>query len=195
MAEELQSQATINVIIKEGDNIHYLLFSITKKVNDKFHLQNFIIKGRTMIHFKITAAIFLFAFLVSSAFAGDKEDVLALSNKTAEAFNKHDFTTYWSYFTTDNTEFPYVGSALRHDAVMWKDFIEGTANLAYVNYHGQDFQTQIYNGNSAVVTSYYTFTWMEKGGQMNYQSGRATFVAVKQDGKWLIAHMHFSKMF
>ena len=78
---------------------------------------------------------------------------------------------------------------------MWEAFIEGTGSLAYVNYHGQDFQIQIYNGNSAVVTSYYTFTWMEIGGQMNYQSGRATMVAVKQGGKWLIAHMHFSKMF
>ena len=148
-----------------------------------------------MKHSNLFAVIFLFVLLASNTFAGDKEDVLALANKTAEAFNKHDFTTYWSYFTTDNTEFPYVASSLRHDAVMWKNFIEGTTNLAYVNYHGQDFQAQIYNGNSAVVTSYYTFTWMEKGGQMNYQSGRASFFAVKQSGNWLVAHMHFSKMF
>ena len=148
-----------------------------------------------MKNFKLVTVIFLFTVLVSNAFAGDKEDVLALANKSAEAFNQHNFTTYWSYFTDDNTEFPYVVSPLRHDAAMWRNFIEGTANLAYVNYHGQDFQTQIYNGNSAVITSYYTFTWMEKGGAMNFQSGRASFFAVKQGGKWLIAHMHFSKMF
>jgi len=148
-----------------------------------------------MKHFKIIAIILLFVVFASSAFAGDKEDVLALVNVTAETFNNHDFKTYFSYFADDNTEFPYVVSPLRHDAVMWKAFIEATGSLAYVNYHGQDFQVQIYNGNSAVVTSYYTFTWMEKGGQMNYQSGRATMVAVKQGGKWLIAHMHFSKMF
>lgn len=144
---------------------------------------------------KLFTFIFLFTILVSSAFAGDKEDVKSLADKSAEAFNKQDFKTYWSLFTEDNTEFPYVGSTLRHDATMWKNFIEGTGSLAYVNYHGQDFQVQIYNDNSAVVTSYYTFTWMEKGGQMNYQSGRTTMVAVKQNGKWLIAHMHFSKMF
>lgn len=141
------------------------------------------------------AVLCLIISISSSAFAGDKEDVLALVNATAETFNNHDFKTYFSYFADDNTEFPYVVSPLRHNAVMWKAFIEGTGSLAYVNYHGQDFQVQIYNGNSAVVTSYYTFTWMEKGGQMNYQSGRATMVAVKQGGKWLIAHMHFSKMF
>jgi hypothetical protein len=36
---------------------------------------------------------------------------------------------------------------------------------------------------------------MEKGGDMNYQSGRASMVLVKQDGKWLTVHMHFSEMF
>jgi uncharacterized protein (TIGR02246 family) len=145
-----------------------------------------------IVSFVVICITFSFS---TNTFAGDKEDVQALINSTAEMFNKHDFKTYFSYFVDDNTEFPYVVSPLRHDAAMWKAFIEGTGSLAYVNYHGQDFHIQIYNGNSAVVTSYYTFSWMEKGGQMNYQSGRATMVAVKQEGKWLIAHMHFSKMF
>lgn len=149
-----------------------------------------------MKNFIISFTVICFSLIFSTnVFAGDKEDVQALVTTTAETFNKHDFKTYFSYFVEDNTEFPYVVSPLRHDAAMWKAFIEGTGSLAHVNYHGQDFQIQIYNGNSAVVTSYYTFTWMEKGGQMNYQSGRATMVAVKQGGKWLIAHMHFSKMF
>lgn len=148
-----------------------------------------------MKYFKLVTIITLFIIFATSGFAGDKEDVQSLINSTADSFNKQDFKTYFSYFVDDNTEFPYVVSPLRHDAMMWKTFIEGTGALAYVNYHGQDFQIQIYNGNSAVVTSYYTFTWMEKGGQMNYQSGRATMVAIKQSGKWLIAHMHFSKMF
>ena len=145
-----------------------------------------------IVSFVVICITFSFS---TNAFAGDKEDVQALINSTAEMFNKHDFKTYFSYFVDDNTEFPYVVSPLRHDSAMWKAFIEGTGSLAYVNYYGQDFHIQIYNGNSAVVTSYYTFSWMEKGGQMNYQSGRATMVAVKQEGKWLIAHMHFSKMF
>ena len=148
-----------------------------------------------MKHFKIITIIFLLGVLASSTLAGDKEDVQTLINTTVENFNKHDVKSYFSNFVDDNTEFPYVVSPLRHDAAMWKHFIESTAFLEYVNYHQQDSQIQVYNGNSAVVTSYYTFSWMEKGGQMTYQSGRATIIAVKQNGKWLIAHMHFSEMF
>ena len=144
---------------------------------------------------KYSAVLFLFFLLAGSAYAGDKEDVQSVLNKTIDALNKHDIKTYFSFFVDDNTEFPYVVSPLRYDAAMWRNFIEGTTQLAYVNYHQQDTQIQIYNGNSAIVTGYYTFTWMEKGGHMNYQTGRETIVAVKLGGKWFVAHMHFSKMF
>ena len=144
---------------------------------------------------KILAVLLISLLFFGSAYAGDKEDVQALTNNVIEAFNQHNFTTYLSYFTDDNTEFPYVESPLRYDAASWKAFTEGTANLAYVNYHEQDYEIQVYNGDAAVVTGYFTFTRMEKGGGMNYQSGRATLVAVKKDGKWLVAHMHFSAMF
>ena len=148
-----------------------------------------------MKYIKLASVIVLFVVFANNAFAGDKEDVMKALNNNIEAFNKHDFKTYFSNFVADNTEFPYVVSPLRHNAEMWKNFTEGTALLAYVNYHQQDTEVQIYNGNTAIATGYYTFTWMEKGGQMNYQSGRASLVLVKQDGKWLTAHMHFSKMF
>ena len=143
----------------------------------------------------IIAAVAVVSALASNAFAGDKEDVQATLDKTIETFNKHDFLTYFSSFTDDNTEFPYVGSPLRHDAAMWKEFIEGTASLEYVNYHQQDVLVQTYNGNTAVVTGYYTFKWAPKGAELNTQSGRASMVLVKENGKWLIVHMHFSKMF
>jgi uncharacterized protein (TIGR02246 family) len=144
----------------------------------------------------ISFAVMCISFSFSTGtVAGDREDVMATINENIDAFNKQDYKKYWSNFVEDNTEFPYVVSPLRHNADMWKNFIEGTASLAYVNYHQQDAEVQIYNGNTGIVTGYYTFTWMEKGGQMNYQSGRASMVLVKQDGKWMVAHMHFSKMF
>jgi ketosteroid isomerase-like protein len=148
-----------------------------------------------MKYLKLATVFFLIVLLTNSTLAGDKEDVMKVLNANIEAFNNHDLKSYFSNFVADNTEFPYVVSPLRHDANMWKNFIEGTSALAYVNYNQQDSEIQIYNGNSAVVTGYYTFSWMEKGGQMNYQSGRASMFLVKQDGKWLTAHMHFSKMF
>lgn len=148
-----------------------------------------------MKHLTYAAVVLLCALSISTAFAGDKEDVLATVTKTVGAFNTQDYKTYFSSFAGDNTEFPYVVSPLRHDAAAWKAFIEGTATLEYVNYHQQDELVQTYNGNSAVVTAYYTFTWKPKGGELQTQSGRASMVLVKQGGEWLTVHMHFSKMF
>jgi len=148
-----------------------------------------------MKHFKYIVLILLLTTLISSIFAGDKEDIQATLDKAVESFNNHDYQTYFSLFAEDNTEFPYVVSPLRHDAAAWKAFIEGTAALEYVNYHQQDNLVQVYNGNSAVVTGYYTFKWKPKGEKLKTQSGRASMVLVKQDGKWLTVHMHFSKMF
>ena len=148
-----------------------------------------------MKHFKLIVVIFLFDAIGTRAFAGDKEDVLALVNKNIDAFNKKDYKTYFLNFVNDNTEFPGVVSPLRYDAAGWKVFIEGTGTLAYVNYRQQDEQVQLYNENTAVVTAYFTSIWMETGGQMNYQTGRSNTVLVKQNGKWMTAHMHFPKMF
>ena len=128
-------------------------------------------------------------------FAGDKEDVQAALDKTIESFNKQDYKTYFSAFVDDYTTFTTVGSPLRFDAKAWKEFIEGTSQLQYVNYYQQDNIIRIYNGVIAVVTGYYKFKTMPKGGELNIQNGRASIIMIKQDGKWLTTHMHFSKMF
>jgi ketosteroid isomerase-like protein len=125
----------------------------------------------------------------------DTTAIQAALEQSIAAFNSHDVATYFAGFVDDNTEFPYVVSPLRHDAAMWKAFIEGTGTLDYVNYHQQDTQIQVYNGDSAVVTGYYSFTWKEKGATMNYQSGRASMFLVKKGSQWKTAHMHFSEMF
>jgi uncharacterized protein (TIGR02246 family) len=148
-----------------------------------------------MKHFKNIAILFLFGALISSTFAGDKEDVEATLVKTIEAFNNQDYKTYFSAFVDDNTAFTTVGSPLRFDAKAWKEFIEGTSQLQYVNYYQQDNVIRIYNGDTAVISGYYKFKTMPKGGELNTQNGRASMVLVKQDGKWMTVHMHFSKMF
>lgn len=148
-----------------------------------------------MKHFKNIAILFLFGALISSTFAGDKEDVEATLVKTIEAFNNQDYKTYFSAFVDDNTAFTTVGSPLRFDAKAWKEFIEGTSQLQYVNYYQQDNVIRIYNGDTAVISGYYKFKTMPKGGELNTQNGRASMVLVKQGGKWMTVHMHFSKMF
>lgn len=148
-----------------------------------------------MKNIKYILVLLLITLLTNTAFANEKENVQTVINKAINSYNKHDYQTYFSLFVDDNTEFTGVASSLRHDATAWETFIRGAANLEYVNYHSQDNVIQIYNDDSAVVTSYFTFKWKEKGGLLQTQNGRATTVLIKKNGKWLIAHMHFSKLF
>jgi uncharacterized protein (TIGR02246 family) len=139
--------------------------------------------------------ILLIATFVSISIAGDKEDVQATLNKTIQAFNSQDYKTYFAAFADDHTAFTTVDSPLRFDADAWKEFIEGTAQLQYVNYYQQDNIIRIYNGDTAVVSGYYKFKTMPKGGELNTQNGRVSIIMVKQKGKWLTTHMHFSELF
>ncbi|MGB5511228.1 MAG: nuclear transport factor 2 family protein [Woeseiaceae bacterium] len=148
-----------------------------------------------MSKIKSLSSVLLLLLLTGSAMAGDKEDIKAANSKTLVAFNSQDYAAYFAGFVEDHTDFPYVVSPLRHDAAMWKAFVEGTSNLEYVNYHQQDEQIQVYNGNAAVLTAYYTFTSKPKEGPAEYQTGRASVMYVKVKGQWLVAHMHFSEMF
>ncbi len=148
-----------------------------------------------MKNYKLLAVIFLLVILAGSTFAGDKEDVQATMNNIGNAFNSHNFKAYFDAFTDDYTVFTAGGTPLRYDASAWKDFIESTASLEYVNYSQQDNVIQVYNGNAAVVTGYYVFKNKAKGGKLNTETGRASTFMVKKNGKWLIAHMHYSKMF
>ena len=148
-----------------------------------------------MSRIKSLSFVMLLVLLTGNAVAGDREDVKTANDKIVEAFNSQDYASYFAGFVEDHTDFPYVVSPLRHDAAMWKAFVEGTATLEYVNYHQQDEQIQVYNGNAAVLTAYYTFTSKPKEGPAEYQTGRASVTYVKVKGRWLVAHMHFSKMF
>lgn len=148
-----------------------------------------------MRYLRFAAPVLLLFLTLNPAYAGDREDIQGVISKQIASFNNQDYNAYFQFFASDYTAFTYVASTLRHDASAWRSFIEGTAALEHVNYHQQDERIQIYNGNTAVVTGYYTFTWQPRGESVNTQSGRSSNILVKQNGKWLTTHMHFSKMF
>jgi uncharacterized protein (TIGR02246 family) len=148
-----------------------------------------------MKNLKVLTILFLFFLVTSSVYAGDKENVQAALENNIKAFNSQNYKAYFDAFADDNTEFTTVSSPLRFDAKAWKAFIESTASLEYVNYSQQDNVIAIYNGDTAVISGYYTFKTMPKGGELNTQNGRASIIMVKKNGKWLTVHMHFSELF
>jgi ketosteroid isomerase-like protein len=140
------------------------------------------------------AAILVFAF-AGTALAGDKEDVAAAGTKAIKDFNAKDYQAYFASYTSDHDAFSGVGTPLRYNADAWKVFIEGLSKLAFVDYQQQDEVIRVINGNTAVVSGYFVFKWMPQGGAMTVQSGRFSTVLVKQNGKWLVTHNHFSSLF
>jgi len=128
-------------------------------------------------------------------FAGDKEDVQSTLDNIINAFGNKDSQTYFAAFAEGYNVFTTVSSPLRFDPVSWKGFVDSAWQLKFVSYHQQDNVIQIYDGSTAIVTGYYTFKTMPEGGELDTQNGRASIIMVKQSGKWLIVHMHFSLLF
>ena len=149
-----------------------------------------------MNRLKAVAFIVLALTLVSSAFAGDKEDVEAVLTKAWTAFNSKDYQTHFTYLADDLEVFTGVVTPLLHIGkphIM--EFVNGFAQLPSVTYTQQQSSIRIYNGNTAVVNGYFLFTVVGTGGTTTNQSGRNSTTLVKQNGKWLIVSFHFSPMF
>jgi len=148
-----------------------------------------------MKNLKVLAILFLFFLVTSSVYAGDKEDVQSTLNNTINAFGNKDNQAYFAAFADEYNVFTTISSPLRFDQVAWKGFIESAWQLKFVSYHQQDNVIQIYDGSTAIVTGYYTFKAMPEGGELDTHNGRVSIIMVKQNGKWLTVHMHFSKLF
>jgi uncharacterized protein (TIGR02246 family) len=145
---------------------------------------------------KYISILFLFAILAGSTFAGDKEDVEAVTKNAADAFNSKDYQTYFSYLADDLEVFTGVSTPLLHiGKTNWMNFINGFESLPMVTYNQQQNSIRIYNGNTAVVNGYFVFTVVGNDGTVTNQSGRNSTTLVKQNGKWLIVNYHFSPMF
>jgi uncharacterized protein (TIGR02246 family) len=131
-----------------------------------------------------------------NTFAGDKEDVAAVTKNAADAFNSKDYETYFSYLADDLEVFTGVSTPLLHiGKTNWMNFINSFGSLPMVTYNQQQNSIRIYNGNTAVVNGYFVFTVVGSDGNVTNQSGRNSTTLVKQNSKWLIVNYHFSPLF
>jgi len=136
-----------------------------------------------------------FSFSVNT-FAGDNEDVEAVTKNAADAFNSKDYETYFSYLADDLEVFTGVSTPLLHiGKAHWVDFINGLSSLPMVTYNQQQNSVRVFNGNTAVVNGYFVFTVVGNDGTVTNQSGRNSTTLIKKDGNWVIVNFHFSKMF
>ena len=54
--------------------------------------------------------------------------------------------------------------------------------------------TQVYNNTTAVTSTYYTVTLVDKKAQARRVHARSSVTRVKVDGRWLIVNQHMSQL-
>lgn len=126
--------------------------------------------------------------LSGPAFAGPNEDAYAAIEQWVSAYNAGDVDRILGAYTSDATLLPSSSPSLVTDL---RAYFERALKAKVQIRLGEGKPTTI--GENAVVwTGFYDFSGSRPEGQPFVIPGRFTFVVVKRDGNWKIAHHHSS---
>ncbi len=121
-----------------------------------------------------------------------QQELLAIEQKCAEAFNRRDLDAILQYFSDRISGF----SSTKHERFSGKEELRKTfeyyLNEAQeVNYRFTDPETAVFE-DIAILSFYWTVT-LKNNGKVSEIAGRGTHVFQKTDHGWQIVHEHFSK--
>jgi uncharacterized protein (TIGR02246 family) len=137
-------------------------------------------------------AIALLMSLASTAFAGPKEDALAVLDKWTKAFSASDVDGIVKLYAPDAL---FIGTSSK--AVMTKpEGIRSYFENALLNNRPRgaslkEYEVGLLSDTTVVVTGLDTVTGV-RDGQPFSAAGRVTFVVSKRGPDWLIVHFHRS---
>jgi ketosteroid isomerase-like protein len=123
-----------------------------------------------------------------------EKEVLEVVKTWNDCFEKNNASAYFSYIHNDLTLFtpsnPYRVDGKQEDQ---KEFEWSLGRSRTTVHFFQELQpsVQVY-GNTAIVTYYNRGAYGPDGNEQMYYF-KETDVLVKEDGKWLIVHIHVSK--
>jgi len=108
------------------------------------------------------------------------------------AVEKGDLDSYMSYVHEDYTVFgesdTYLQSGKAHERASYDDYLKRYRNIRTLM-HQPDIHVR---GDTAWVTYYWTDSGYSKAGERFTSRGKSTRIFVKEDGKWLCIHGHFT---
>ncbi|MEO5588803.1 MAG: nuclear transport factor 2 family protein [Gemmatimonadaceae bacterium] len=148
---------------------------------------------------QLAAALILSAALampVQAQQSGPVVEAKAAIDKATTSFNSGDYKTYSTYVADDVEVFTGVYTPLLFvGKAQWMGFVNSLATFAYVNLDPRSERCRAYGSETVVCNGYFVFTTVTKSGVTEVQSGRESLTMVKQGGRWMVANMHFSRMF
>jgi len=134
--------------------------------------------------------VVLMSCLCAPAFGGPAEDANAVIDQWAAAFNANDATAVVQLYTTDGVVLGTVSPTIAQgtDAIRaYFSRLPGSGNKVVIG----ERRTIVINDAAVATAGFYEFMPIRDGGPVPTPA-RFTFLVVKRDGRWLIAHHHSS---
>jgi uncharacterized protein (TIGR02246 family) len=131
--------------------------------------------------------------LISTAWAGDKQDVAAAAAKWAEAFAADTPDRIVALYDREAVLWGTLSPQRRDNPEAIHDYMVNAFKA--LPDHKVSFGDQLIRvyGDMAINTGYYTFTY-QKDGESKSLPARYSFVYVKRNGQWMIVDHHSSAM-
>lgn len=118
--------------------------------------------------------------------------IKAVISQWAAAFSKPTADEICSLYAKDGVLLGTLSPFYRNTPELIKEYFDGMLSLQERCVELSELHIQDY-GNSATCSGFYTFYWNSDDARIDLDA-RFTFVLVKQNERWLIAHHHSSAL-
>ena len=136
------------------------------------------------------ALVALFVSLPSVALGGPAEEANALLDRWATAFSANDVAAVVSLYAPDAVLLGTVSPTIAQGTEAIRTYfarLSGSGSKVAIG----ERRTIVVNDAAVTSAGFYDFTIMRDGQPVSNPS-RFTFLVIKRDGQWLIAHHHSS---
>jgi len=121
-------------------------------------------------------------------------EIQALAQRFADAFDKMDMTTVAEMLSEDVEVFDHVPYRFDNKPLFTKYLNEAIAGVASMSFGFRQPSCRVYNDNVGIVNAYDSFMGVTKDGKPLTIHGRTTLVFINQGAQWKIVSCHFSPM-
>lgn len=121
-------------------------------------------------------------------------EIQALAQKFADAFDQHDIKTVLEMLSDDVEVIDHVPYRFDGKPLFAKYLNEAFEGVASISFGFRQPSCRVYNETLGIVNAYDQYTVATKDGKATAVHGRTTLVFVKQGTQWKIVSCHFSDM-